>query len=91
MFEEGHAQNISYRDLSAKDWFYPAMVKMIGAGYIRGYADGSLKPNSYVTRAEAVAIINRMCGLSGSGGGNRTFDDVSPEHWAYADIMAASN
>ena len=28
--------------------------------YVVGYADGTFKPNLYITRAEAITIINRM-------------------------------
>ena len=89
---EGNAElDMQFRDMSARDWFYPGMAKMINTGYVKGYGDGSLKPNENITRAEAVSVINRMLGLSYHDGNQKSFDDVSPAHWAYADIMAASN
>lgn len=91
IFRGNDSLQTQYSDLSAEDWYCPAMAKMINGGYIRGYEDGSIKPNESITRAEAVTIINRMLGLIYDDNGSRFFDDVTPQHWAYVDIMAAAN
>lgn len=91
IFCENTELRAQYSDMSADDWFCSSMAKMINEGFIKGYGDGSLKPNETITRAEAACMINRMLGLSYDGSEGKAFDDVSPDHWAYADIMAASN
>lgn len=41
-----------FPDLSADDWSYPFIDGLVKAGAIKGYSDGSFKPNGYITRAE---------------------------------------
>ena len=51
-------------------------------GWINGYEDGSFRPNQYITRAEAVTLINRVL--------NRlpeTKDDLLPEMKTWVDNM----
>ncbi|MCI8285335.1 MAG: hypothetical protein HFE90_08760 [Firmicutes bacterium] len=79
---------MDYSDMSLGDWFYEPMAEMINAGYFRGYEDGTIRPDNEVSRAELTAVMNRMLGIS-AGSGGRDFSDVSEEHWAYGDIMAA--
>ena len=79
----------NYRDLPEEAWYYEPMAKMINAGFIQGYEDGTLRPDETVTRAEAVAVINRMTGIKADGK-TCPFDDVSPTHWAYYDLAAAA-
>ena len=59
------------------------------AGIVSGYPDGSFKPDQEVSRAEMVAMINRAFAYEGSGG-DRTFTDLTPDHWAYQDIQKAA-
>ncbi len=77
-----------YSDMSESDWFYEPMAIMVNAGYLRGYEDGTIRPDNEVSRAELAAVMNRVLGVSAVSGG-RTFSDVDEEHWAYGDIMAA--
>lgn len=77
----------------AKD-YVDALVK---TKYITGYEDGSFKPDNNITRAEAVAILNRALGrtvdekkMTGVSV-NNPFDDIKKNHWAFYDIMEAVN
>jgi len=64
-------------------------------GWITGYGDGTFLPDQYITRAEAVTIVNRMLDRAA----DRRFvdrheeldhfSDVPQTHWAYYDIMEA--
>lgn len=47
-------------DIDAGAWYHDALAKMINAGYIKGYEDGTVKPDRPVTRGEAKIIIDRM-------------------------------
>ncbi|RTE08130.1 S-layer homology domain-containing protein [Paenibacillus whitsoniae] len=55
-------------------------------GVIKGYEDGSAKPDAPITRAEFVTIITRIFGITGGSKSNASFSDVS-DHWAYQSIM----
>ncbi len=59
-------------------------------GYIKGYPDGTFKPDNNVKRSECVALINRALGIKPINDSIRGFADVDKNHWAYGDIMAAS-
>jgi Zn-dependent M16 (insulinase) family peptidase len=77
-----------YSDLSKTAWYSDSMAKMINAGYISGYSDGTLRPDSYITRAEVTAIVNRMLNIKNRNTEN-PFSDVDRSHWAYNDILSA--
>ena len=87
-----------FSDVSADDWFYDYVVGSAQYGWITGYADGTFRPNSTITRAEVTAITNRMLGraadrdyVDSHSGSLTRFDDVSTIYWAYYDIMEAVN
>ncbi|MEJ8303562.1 S-layer homology domain-containing protein [Saccharibacillus sacchari] len=81
-----------FNDLPAGNWAATAAAELQAAGVVTGYADGSFKPERNVTRAEAVAMINRLVGLDGSTAlpGAAAWSDVSDAYWASEAIRAAS-
>ena len=61
-------------------------------GWINGYADGTFKPDVSITRAEAAKLINRVTDRSLQVDMESvTFADALPSHWAYREILSASN
>ncbi len=59
---------------------------------IRGYDVHIFKPDNTITRAEAVTMINRALGRKVSEELTQNpFSDVTPEHWAYKEILIAVN
>lgn len=88
----------SFSDVTQNDWFYDVVVGSIQYGWITGYPDGTFRPNATITRAEVTTITNRMLGRSadeayvdGHAADLRQFSDLSKTHWAYYDIMEATN
>lgn len=77
-----------FRDI--KHWAYAQIAACHKAGYIEGYEDNTFRPESHITRAEAVTIINRVLGRNDIKEFNNPFSDVSKNHWAYTDIMEAA-
>lgn len=71
-------------------WAQNQIAACFAAGYIKGYADNTFMPDNYITRAEAVAIINRVLGRDDIKDFENPFSDVTDSHWAYADIMEAA-
>jgi len=57
-------------------------------GLVKGYADGTFKPNQEVTRAEFVVLVNRTFEISVADG-DPGFNDVKAGQWYYKDIVAA--
>ena len=87
-----------FPDVNPNDWFYDYVVGSIQYGWINGYPDGTFGPNNTITRAEVTAIVNRMLGRSADEDyvdshttDLRQFTDLADTHWAYYDIMEATN
>ena len=83
-----------FTDISGH-WAEDYINRAATAGWINGYADGTFRPNAYITRAEAVTLINRM--LDRAPDANHLLADMvrwpdNPETaWYYADIQEATN
>ncbi len=64
-------------------------------GWIGGYPDGTFRPNAYITRAEAMALINKVLNRHVSEKGllpdARYWKDNSKNAWYYEDVMEATN
>jgi hypothetical protein len=75
-------------------WAQTLILGASGKGWLNGYPDGTFRPQSNLTRAEAVTIVNRMFARrvdkEDLPGWTPAYSDLPPAHWAYADIMEAS-
>ncbi|WP_340015001.1 DUF4073 domain-containing protein [Paenibacillus sp. FSL K6-1318] len=82
---------VSFTDVSADLWAADAIAYVQSAGLMVGYNDGTFKPDSKLTRAEAVKVLNVLFNRTPlTGAVTPTFGDVPATHWAYADIEAAA-
>lgn len=89
--------NVPFADVKGH-WALPAIEQAYANGRIKGYPDGSFRPNHWITRAESVTIVNRLFNrpvnekaLATMRGDMKNFKDISPKHWAYYQILGASN
>lgn len=87
-----------FSDVDSSDWFYDYVIGSIQYGWISGYPDGTFRPNSPITRAEVTTIANNMLGRSAdqkfvdrNQDELRQFVDLDRDHWAYYQIMEATN
>ena len=87
-----------FSDVRTTDWFYAQVVGAAQYGWITGYTNGTFGPLNTITRAEVTAIVNRMLNRSADenfvddhAGEMIQFNDVADNHWAYYDIMEATN
>ena len=87
-----------FADVGEKDWFFAPVMSAAALGWITGYDGGVFCPDIPISRSEAAAIVNRMLGRSADrayadsrAGELRRFPDVTANHWAYYDILEASN
>ena len=92
----GSAVYSYFTDVKTTDWFAPYVTAAKDAGLIEGYSDGSFKPESKITRAEACAIVNRTLGRKPSKAhmkisGRIDWPDVQTTDWFYEAIMEATN
>ena len=72
---------------AAESYFDPDISQLVSWGIMNGYPDGSLRPDSPITRAEFVAMVNRAYGFT--SGGETPFRDVPAAAWYASDISVA--
>ena len=81
--------------MPADAWYRGAVQTAVSYGWIKGYQDGSFRPEQPIGRAETAAIVNRMLSRIAdrsavdNGAGTR-FPDVPANHWAFYDVVEAS-
>lgn len=78
-----------------QSWATPAITSAVAHGWIRGYKDGTFRPDALITRAEAVTILNAMLGRTPDSRMVTLyfaveFSDVSRSYWAYPQICEAA-
>lgn len=78
--------------------FEEAILRATANGIVKGYPDKTFRPDGKVTRAEAVAMLNRLYKKTLTADEIeknmfklKTFEDVKKSHWAYKEIMSAMN
>ncbi|RIX59394.1 S-layer homology domain-containing protein [Paenibacillus nanensis] len=90
LLDASPASGAGFADVSG-GWAEDAILAVQGAGIMRGYEDGTFRPEQPLTRAEAVTVINRVLGRGPlEGMAFSPWKDVEVTHWAYRDIAEAS-
>lgn len=84
--KENWATENSFPDVSAGDWYNNAISTCARAGILKGYEDGTFRPNDTITRAEFAAIAARF--VSDDVPGYDYFTDMDG-HWAQIDVARA--
>ena len=79
----------SFPDVDSDAWFNKYIGYLEDKDVLSGYEDGTFGPYSPLTRAEAVAIINRVL-VESTPIVTFTPNDIAG-HWAEADILLAVN
>lgn len=78
----------SFSDIKDGAWCCRAVSTLTNMGIIKGYTDGTFRPNKSITRAELATIIARFAKLDVN---TKTFSDING-HWAQKNIeLAAGN
>lgn len=79
---------ITFIDLPVNHWAREIITFMVGQGFLKGYPDGTCRPDNPVSRAEFTALLVRVLGLQEITG-EVTFTDVQPGDWHYRVIATA--
>lgn len=77
----------SFSDVDADAWYANAVAFMEQEGIVKGYEDGTFKPDNQITRAEFAVIASRFYELEEVN--ENIFEDVTSEHWAFFEINSA--
>ena len=84
------ASAVNYSDVASNASYADAVNLLSNLGIIKGYEDGTFKPDNTVTRAEAATMIVRMLGLDDEvEAGETNFTDVEADNWASGYVNVA--
>jgi len=78
----------SFPDVPDGHWAKNAILGTAVKGIIRGYPDGTYRPNDPVTRAEMSVMAAIAAGVKGKNAARTAFTDLTPDHWAASYIYA---
>lgn len=88
---EGNSGKLSFKDRSLiGSWALEAIQWAVSEGLVKGYQDGSFRPNQSVNRAEMAALISRFLGLAPEGTKTGFRDQQDIPNWAEKEIAAAA-
>lgn len=96
--KEGYPGSSNFKDVKGH-WAANAIEQLYGSKKIKGFPDGTFKPDQKLTRAEAVTVLNSVFGRNTkatsfanvNANSLKKFSDVPMSHWAYYEIIDASN
>ena len=80
-----------FSDVNTNDWFNVTVSTLADMGIVKGYEDGSFRPNAPITRAEFAAIATRFFEKTGATYEPGTFTDVTGNEWFAGAIQDAVN
>ncbi len=86
LFTGVSAANVTFSDVEndpAVSWAKPFINDMANMGYIKGYEDGTFKPNNSISKTEALILLARMIGVND----NRFADSVKLAVEEYEDVL----
>ena len=80
---------------TAGHWAREEINAAAAAGWVNGYEDGSFRPNAYITRAEAMTLVNNVLGRKPDAGhmlsSMKTWTDNPQSAWFYEAVQEATN
>ena len=85
-----------FNDVTKNHWAFLLINAAAEAGWIKGYSDGTYRPESTISRSETVTLINRMRNRSITVAELKALGVVNPyidlveTYWAYSDLLEAT-
>ncbi len=83
-----NGETADYTDI-AGHWCENYIASFSKSGILKGYPDGSFKPDNIISKAETITILNRVANIKPLNTDNQFFEDVTEKHWACNEIYAA--
>ena len=81
----------NFSDVTSDSWYNQTVSTLASMGILKGYEDGTFRPNASITRAEFAAIATRFFEETGATYEPGTFTDVTGDEWFAGAIMDAVN
>lgn len=83
------ASAAGFPDVPANYWAKKHIDYLVGKGVVKGFPDGTFKPEAKVTREQFAKMIVAAKGLKLYKPSTPTFTDVSKSRWSYGYVEAA--
>ncbi|MGO4890260.1 S-layer homology domain-containing protein, partial [Anaerobacillus sp. MEB173] len=82
------AASASFSDVQSNAFYYEAVQYLVGQGVLKGYSDGTYKPQANVKRSEAAQMLAEVLELDTSNTSKSNFTDVKAGEWYTGAINA---
>jgi photosystem II stability/assembly factor-like uncharacterized protein len=82
--------NVRFADVPEQHTFYDSIRCLACRGIVSGYADGTFRPDSLVTRGQLAKIVSNAANFA-EAPGTQIFQDVAPDHTFYEWINRLTN
>ncbi|MFF2888484.1 family 10 glycosylhydrolase [Paenibacillus sp. NPDC057967] len=88
---QGNGAELEFNDKAAiGSWAKQGIAQAVQAGIVKGYSDGSFRPNAKISRVEMVTMIVNALGFADNSKATTVFaDDAEIPAWASAAVAAA--
>lgn len=88
---QGNGAELEFNDKAAiGSWAKQGIAQAVQAGILKGYSDGSFRPNAKISRIEMVTMIVNALGFADKSKATTVFaDDAEIPAWAQAAVAAA--
>lgn len=85
---QAEAASVEFSDVNQSNYFSEAVLNLTQQGVLKGFADGTFRPNQVITRAQAAVILASTLGLDTKTVTNPGFKDVPAGVWYYGSVAA---
>lgn len=88
LLDKNVPQTAVFNDVAPDAWYADAVQRLASLNMIKGYEDGSFRPDASITRSEFTAIAMRFS--KGTQASDHPFSDVEADAWYHDTIAGAS-
>ena len=84
-----------FPDVDKSHWAYDDIAALAASGFMKGYEDGTYRPENQITRAEVMTVVNKILGRNPSEPYVKTldfnpFNDLEKDKWYYVIVLEAT-
>lgn len=78
-----------FKDISSSHWAYKYIAKLTELGYLKGYTDGTFKPDRPVLRTEFVSVFVNVMNIHVKSVVTLLYEDLKSDNWAFRYAVSA--
>ncbi|MDD4802784.1 MAG: S-layer homology domain-containing protein, partial [Syntrophomonas sp.] len=84
----GPITSTGFPDLAIEHWAAPSIAAAAKAGYLKGFPDGTFRPDDMLTRSQGISTLLRLSAQQ-ERAALPVLKDIDVNHWAAADMATA--